>query len=134
MLNLDTQDMMDTLLNKVIDSATEKGRSDQRYIDLETKLFSKNDELSALKAKLAKYEPVPGLPAQHFDYQSRHLSPEDMAKKIGEVVLQARYGNKINAIKIIREITGAGLKEAKDGYEVSDSPNPSPYNTGTSRW
>ena len=134
MLNLDTQDMMDTLLNKVIDSATEKGRSDQRLIDLENKLFSKNDELEALKAKLAKYEPVPGLLAQHFDYQSRHLSPEEMAKKIGEVILQARYGNKIAAIKIIREVTGAGLKESKDGYEVSDSPNPSPYNTGTSRW
>lgn len=119
-MSMDTQDMIDTLLNKVIDAATEKGRSDQRYIDQENKMFSKNDEIAVLKEKLSKYEAVPGLPARHFDFVSRNLSPEVMACKIGEVILQARQGNKIAAIKIIREISGAGLKEAKDGYEVCE--------------
>ena len=34
-----------------------------------------------------------------------------------DVILQAAGGNKINVIKVVREITGLGLKEAKDLVE-----------------
>jgi large subunit ribosomal protein L7/L12 len=36
-----------------------------------------------------------------------------------DVVLQAAGGNKINVIKVVREITALGLKEAKDLVEAA---------------
>ena len=39
-----------------------------------------------------------------------------------DVVLQAAGGNKINVIKVVREITALGLKEAKDLVESAPKP------------
>ena len=39
-----------------------------------------------------------------------------------DVVLQAAGGNKINVIKVVREITALGLKEAKDLVEAAPKP------------
>src|ERR671915_2095228 len=39
-----------------------------------------------------------------------------------DVVLQAIGGNKINVIKVVREITALGLKEAKDLVEAAPKP------------
>ena len=39
-----------------------------------------------------------------------------------DVVLQAAGGNKINVIKVVREITSLGLKEAKDLVEGAPKP------------
>ena len=36
-----------------------------------------------------------------------------------DVILQATGGNKINVIKVVREITALGLKEAKDLVEAA---------------
>jgi len=36
-----------------------------------------------------------------------------------DVVLQAAGGNKINVIKVVREVTALGLKEAKDLVEAA---------------
>src|SRR5215216_2043280 len=36
-----------------------------------------------------------------------------------DVILQAAGGNKINVIKVVREITALGLKEAKDLVEAA---------------
>lgn len=41
-------------------------------------------------------------------------APVEEEKDTFDVVLQAAGGNKISVIKIVREITGLGLKEAKD--------------------
>jgi large subunit ribosomal protein L7/L12 len=41
-------------------------------------------------------------------------APAAEEKDSFDVILQAAGGNKINVIKIVREITGLGLKEAKD--------------------
>ncbi len=41
-------------------------------------------------------------------------APAAEEKDTFDVVLQAAGGNKISVIKIVREITGLGLKEAKD--------------------
>jgi large subunit ribosomal protein L7/L12 len=41
-------------------------------------------------------------------------APADEEKTEFDVVLQAAGGNKINVIKVVREITALGLKEAKD--------------------
>ena len=39
-----------------------------------------------------------------------------------DVILQAAGGNKINVIKVVREITALGLKEAKDLVESAPKP------------
>src|ERR687894_1088414 len=39
-----------------------------------------------------------------------------------DVVLQAAGGNKINVIKVVREITALGLKEAKDLVDGAPKP------------
>jgi large subunit ribosomal protein L7/L12 len=39
-----------------------------------------------------------------------------------DVILQAIGGNKINVIKVVREITALGLKEAKDLVEAAPKP------------
>jgi large subunit ribosomal protein L7/L12 len=39
-----------------------------------------------------------------------------------DVVLQAVGGNKINVIKVVREVTSLGLKEAKDLVEGAPKP------------
>ncbi len=39
-----------------------------------------------------------------------------------DVVLQAVGGNKINVIKVVREVTALGLKEAKDLVEAAPKP------------
>ena len=41
------------------------------------------------------------------------------AKTEFDVVLQAAGGNKINVIKVVREVTALGLKEAKDLVEAA---------------
>src|ERR687897_3068424 len=39
-----------------------------------------------------------------------------------DVVLQSIGGNKINVIKVVREVTALGLKEAKDLVEAAPKP------------
>lgn len=46
-----------------------------------------------------------------------HLGLRDDDPRMGEVVALLRDGKKIQAIKVYREITGVGLKEAKDAVE-----------------
>lgn len=41
-------------------------------------------------------------------------APAEVEKDEFDVILQAAGGNKINVIKVVREITSLGLKEAKD--------------------
>lgn len=40
-----------------------------------------------------------------------------------DVILKSHGANKINVIKVVREITGLGLKEAKDLVEKAGSPD-----------
>ncbi|ELS54781.1 ribosomal protein L7/L12 [Streptomyces viridochromogenes] len=47
-----------------------------------------------------------------------HLGLRHEDPRMGEVVALLRDGKKIQAIKVYREITGAGLKEAKDAVEA----------------
>ncbi|MBX3457166.1 MAG: 50S ribosomal protein L7/L12 [Candidatus Paracaedibacteraceae bacterium] len=51
------------------------------------------------------------------------------AKTEFDVVLADAGANKINVIKVVREVTGLGLKEAKDLVEAA----PKPVKTGVSK-
>ncbi|MFE7275584.1 ribosomal protein L7/L12 [Streptomyces sp. NPDC057623] len=46
-----------------------------------------------------------------------HLGLNGADPRMGEVVSLVRTGKKIQAIKVYREITGAGLKDAKEAVE-----------------
>ncbi|WP_217210904.1 ribosomal protein L7/L12 [Streptomyces sp. AC550_RSS872] len=46
-----------------------------------------------------------------------HLGLDGEDPRMGEVVSLVRTGKRVQAIKVYREITGAGLKEAKDAVD-----------------
>ncbi|MDT5272072.1 MAG: large subunit ribosomal protein [Acidobacteriota bacterium] len=50
---------------------------------------------------------------------SAEAAPAVEEKTEFDVILQAAGGNKINVIKVVREITALGLKEAKDLVEAA---------------
>ena len=50
---------------------------------------------------------------------SAEAAPAAEEKTEFDVILQAAGGNKINVIKVVREITALGLKEAKDLVEAA---------------
>ena len=62
---------------------------------------------------------------------SRYMVSADvLADKIAEIVSECRKGNKINAIKVMREITGLGLMDSKNAIDKVCSPlvvSPSTY-------
>jgi ribosomal protein L7/L12 len=50
--------------------------------------------------------------------------PADMLLfKLNAIIRQAMDGNRINAIKLLRELTNCGLKEAKDVIEGNYAPH-----------
>lgn len=56
-------------------------------------------------------------------------APQEEEKTEFDVILAEVVGNKIQVIKVVREITGLGLKEAKDLVEGA----PKPVKTGISK-
>lgn len=56
--------------------------------------------------------PPPSLQAQPYN-PTNYLSPGDRER----IMMLIRRGKKIHAIKLYREVTGAGLKEAKDACD-----------------
>ena len=48
--------------------------------------------------------------------------PQEEEKDEFDVVLEADGGKKIQVIKVVRELTGLGLKEAKDLVEAAPKP------------
>jgi len=120
-------DMLNTMLAKVAETSEEKGRAEQRLIADGNLLFKANDEIRALKERLSRHETVPGHAAP-----IRPVNGLDLAHKIGAALGAAKRGEKINAIKIIREVTGVGLKEAKDAFEIGYPV--APYEAPAQRW
>ena len=51
-------------------------------------------------------------------------APAGEEKTEFDVVLKAAGANKINVIKVVREVTGLGLKEAKEPVSYTTSPSP----------
>src|SRR5919206_4111637 len=49
-------------------------------------------------------------------------APQEEEKDEFDVVLEADGGKKIQVIKVVRELTGLGLKEAKDVVEAAPKP------------
>lgn len=92
--------MRDTIEAKVQASLTSTklyAEQDKVY-DLQRKLTERDQEITRLKAGpvIPNYERV-----------------------LKDLIVAVKLGNKINGIKVIREVTGMGLKEAKDFFEAA---------------
>ena len=76
-------------------------------------LFSSGNQVSP--ATIARIE-------RKLDLILKHLGIEDdpCAALPQEVLIALERGNKIEAIKLYREATGAGLAEAKDAVEAAE--------------
>ena len=77
--------------------------------------MSDSDRLSALMLKVGELERKLDFVMQHLKLQY-HEAPQSAAQT--EALKWVRKGNKIEAIKVYRELTGVGLKEAKDAVEA----------------
>src|ERR687884_2076403 len=54
--------------------------------------------------------------------QAGPAAPAEEEKDEFDVILEADGGKKIQVIKVVRELTGLGLKEAKDLVEAAPKP------------
>jgi large subunit ribosomal protein L7/L12 len=95
---LSNQEIVDALKEKSLLEASEL-----------VKLIEETFGVSAAAAAVAA--PAAGASAE--------AAPVAEEKTEFDVVLQAAGGNKINVIKVVREITALGLKEAKDLVEAA---------------
>ncbi|HEV7892137.1 MAG TPA: 50S ribosomal protein L7/L12 [Pyrinomonadaceae bacterium] len=95
---LSNQEIVDALKEKSLLEASEL-----------VKLIEETFGVSAAAAAAAA--PAAGAAAE--------AAPAAEEKTEFDVILQAAGGNKINVIKVVREITALGLKEAKDLVEAA---------------
>ncbi len=93
------------LMRETIEAKVEsRMKGDQLYkeqdkvYDLKNQVQARDNEIARLKmgAPMANYERV-----------------------LKDLIVAVKHGNKINGIKVIREVTGMGLKEAKDFFEAA---------------
>ncbi|WP_432133648.1 hypothetical protein [Streptomyces sp. bgisy154] len=74
-------------------------------------LYTANDFRAArVERRLARVE-------RKIDLMLGHLGLEEAVPRLDEVAALARDGRQIEAIKLYRKLTDAGLKEAKDAVE-----------------
>lgn len=118
MYDMSANEVINMLLDRVTAEAASVGRCEQRALDNDAKGWAKDDEIRSLKARLAKYESMPGHPMP----LPIKIDSDAVAVKIGEAMRFAKNGEKIAAIKLVREISGCGLKEAKDAVELAYPP------------
>jgi large subunit ribosomal protein L7/L12 len=76
------------------------------------------EEIFGVSAAAATVAVAPGASAAG----GGEAAPAEAEKTEFDVILQAAGGNKINVIKVVREITSLGLKEAKDLVEAAPKP------------
>lgn len=82
-----------------------------------SQLVKELEEVFGVSAAAATAVVAQGGPATGGD-----AAPPVEEKTEFDVILQAAGGNKINVIKVVREITALGLKEAKDLVEAAPKP------------
>ena len=97
----DLADMMNATIEAKVEARmahTKLYAEQDKVYDLQRKLNARDQEIERLKAGpvLPNYERV-----------------------LKDLIVAVKLGNKINGIKVIREVTGMGLKEAKDFFEAA---------------
>lgn len=128
-LALDSQDL-NAILSRFESAVEGRTAADNRYATMSTKFYDASEkltkqsfEIAELKAQVERLQTITG---------SNPIVGVAMANKIGLAMKERASGNKIAAIKIVRELTGCGLKEAKDAVEIADPVYPAA--NGAGRW
>lgn len=118
-LAIDSHDLS-AVLSRFTDAVTERAAAEQRERTMSSRFYDAEDKIRNLKEKLSKYEETPGFP---MPIMRTLPSGDEAARKIGLAMKEAKEGNRIAAIKLVRELTGCGLKEAKDAVEIAYPPH-----------
>lgn len=104
-IECDSAHDLSSFMQDTIDAKVEaRLKSDLLYKE-QDKCYTLRDEIAALKNENARLK----LGAPPAKVEERSLR---------ELIAAVKSGQKINAIKVIREMTGLGLKEAKDLFEA----------------
>jgi large subunit ribosomal protein L7/L12 len=85
---------------------------------MEERLALINRRLGQLEQQVRVLSEALGVPCPTFASDVGDIAPTQQGGVPAEVVSLARGGNAIAAIKLLREVTGLGLREAK---EIVDS-------------
>lgn len=75
------------------------------------------DAIEAMEVSLRSGSPI-SVPMSLEQAAARNLSPDDESESLYELIFT---GQKIQAIKLYREASGVGLKEAKDAVELMEA-------------
>ena len=73
--------------------------------------------VTALQGRISQSDRRVARVERKLDLILDHLGLREDDPRLDEIAALARDGKKIQAIKMYREVTGAGLKEAKDAVE-----------------
>ena len=84
---------------------------------LRARLDEKSQECDDLMTRLSRYEAIPGFAAPSEPLPMHSMTRSEAASSIGQMLCHLRSGQKIEAIKIVKKLTGCGLKEAKDACD-----------------
>lgn len=92
------------LMRETIEAKVQARINSDLYHKESDKNYDLRNEISNLKSDLVRAQAAPTCP--QYDRQLK------------ELIAAVKAGQKINAIKVVREMTGFGLKEAKDLFEA----------------
>jgi ribosomal protein L7/L12 len=73
--------------------------------------------IASLQSRISQADRRVARVEHKLDLVLDHLGLREDDPRLDEVIALARDGKKIQAIKVYREVTGVGLKEAKDAVE-----------------
>lgn len=98
------------------------GRLNDQLRAANDKVYSANSEIATLKRALEEAQKAPPRFSEAQESDIKIASQKLAGEKVTEVVSLLATGQKIQAIKVVREVTGFGLKEAKDLVEIGKVP------------
>ncbi len=108
-----SQSEFQSLLNTVTSNMERASRAETNALNLEDKLYKKESEYERERGKLQAEIDALKLKEGKTSYG------EDNAIIVGRLLVSLARDEKINAIKEVRQLTGLGLKEAKDLVEAA---------------
>lgn len=128
---IDSHDFQ-SVIDQFAKSLSDAAEANHRASVASNKMYEANDKVYALRDRLGKYEDAAGNPLPQRDpiTNCHKLTGEQMNAKLTELLklatLKDERGNvnRIGCIKIFRELSGCGLKEAKDAFEAAIPPAP----------
>jgi ribosomal protein L7/L12 len=138
-----SSDTIEALLN---DMASQHAIDQDNIADLEKRLLKEHEEYAAFQESVSTDSLVKA--SQYQSSENRRLAVTSAVARIRELApnhglymairmlqgVSLATGNKIECIKLLREMTGLGLCEAKDAIESESADFPAETYEGFERW